>query len=83
MLSKAIDAHIEDIQKTNENASISNKNIAQIRLEWDQERIRLEKKLNEERNVNIKINQEIDDLKVLKTQILFIFFFTKIISNFI
>lgn len=37
----------------------------QMRQEWDLGRIKLEKKLNEERVVNLKMSQDLDSLKVI------------------
>lgn len=66
MISKAIEVRIEQIQKTNENSGLrfTDKDMEQVRHEWDQERVKLERMLNEERVVNAKTAQDLDDLKV-------------------
>lgn len=35
-----------------------------MRQEWDLEKIKLEKKFNEEQLINVKISQDLDDFKV-------------------
>lgn len=62
----------EKIQKTDETMEINNDRLWK---EWDLARIKLEKKLNEERMTNVKISQDFDNLKVYNFKIEFLKFY--------